>query len=192
MKTKILSQFYARFRPAKTVAGGPAPERMATPRPLLVVLNRRLNPDATVGLNAASQEAPVPAHATPRPVPMHHVVAADVTGVSTVTAPPPVAPKPRPAPIAPLPPKPHPAPASVPQEAPPAETTAGDLVIQAGAFSDKAHAAALAGRIGGRVSAAGHLWRVRKGPYATHAAAEAALAKVKAAGAGNAQILHAD
>jgi len=26
MKTKILSQFYARFRPAKSVAGGPAPE----------------------------------------------------------------------------------------------------------------------------------------------------------------------
>lgn len=176
-------------------AGGPAPERMATPRPLLVVLNRRLNPDATVGLNAASQEAPVPAHPSPRPLPMRHAAAPDVAGVATVTAPPAVVPK---APAMPkaqaVPAAPPPKPRQPQRETPPAAAAApaGDLVVQAGAFADKAHAAALAGRIGGRVSAAGHLWRVRKGPYATRAEAEAALAKVRADGAGNAQIQHAD
>ena len=153
-------------------AGGRAPERMATPKPLLVVLNRRLNPDGAVGLNAASQDAPAPAG--PRPTPRHP---------APVAPPPPVAPAPKPAP-------PPPPPRAKPQ--PEAAPTTGDIAIQAGAFADKSHAAALAEKIGGHVTPAGHLWRVRKGPYASRAEAEAALAKVRAAGAGNAQIVHAD
>ena len=74
----------------------------------------------------------------------------------------------------------------------PKSVASGAVVIQAGAFSQKDRAQAIASKIGAHVTAAGNLWRVRKGPYSTRADAEAALAKVKAAGVGDARIQRAD
>ena len=64
------------------------------------------------------------------------------------------------------------------------------LIIQVGAFADKAHAGAIARKAGGALSAAGSLWRVRMGPFSNRGEAEAALAKAKAAGYTDARIQH--
>jgi rare lipoprotein A len=66
------------------------------------------------------------------------------------------------------------------------------VAIQAGAFASKDRADAAAAKIGGQVSRAGSVWRVRKGPFATRAEAEAALAQVRAAGYSDARIQRAD
>ena len=92
--------------------------------------------------------------------------------------------KPKPVPV----PTPAPKPASV--AAPAAQT--GKFAVQVGAFSNQANAKAVASKVGGSVSAAGKLWRVRMGPYATAAQAKAALAKARSAGYSDARIQHAD
>lgn len=141
-------------------AGGQAPARMDTPRSLLDVLNRRLDPPA----KAAAVPVAVP---SPQPAP------------APVTLPKP-APTPKPA-VAVKPPVAKPPP-------PPSAVTAKPFVVQLGAYADKARAEAAAKRGGGTVSAAGKVWRVRAGPFATRAEAEAALAKARAAGYGDARI----
>jgi rare lipoprotein A len=77
-------------------------------------------------------------------------------------------------------------------KAPEAPSATGSFTVQAGAFSDKARAQAVADKIGGALSPAGKMWRVRVGPYATHGSAEAALAKVKSAGYSGARIQRAE
>lgn len=67
-------------------------------------------------------------------------------------------------------------------------STAHGLVVQAGAFSSAESARKAAKAVGGTVSQTGKLWRVRTGPFATRAAAEASLAKVRAAGYSEARI----
>jgi rare lipoprotein A len=62
------------------------------------------------------------------------------------------------------------------------------FVVQAGAFSTRERAQGVASRIGGSVSSAGKLYRVRTGPFGSRKDAEASLAKVKAAGYGDARI----
>jgi cell division protein FtsN len=68
----------------------------------------------------------------------------------------------------------------------------GGSVVQVGAFSSKANAEASAAKVGGHISPAGRLWRVRMGPYAAPAEAAAALAKAKGAGYSDARIQRAD
>jgi rare lipoprotein A len=65
---------------------------------------------------------------------------------------------------------------------------AGALVVQAGAFSTADRAKRVANALGGQVSPAGKLFRVRTGPFATRNEAEASLAKVRAAGYTDARI----
>jgi rare lipoprotein A len=120
-----------------------------------------------------------------------------------------VAPRPAPARAKPKPPKPKPKPKPVHHTAPlhdaadaavippamiaQAPTAGGGmLVVQAGAFSVRGRAEEVAARIGGQASMSGRVWRVRSGPYASHAEAEAALAKAKAAGYSEARIQRAD
>ena len=150
-------------------SGQPAAARMDTPKSLLAVLQRKL--DLQDGIVRA---VPV---ATPSPAP----------------APAPVAPtkpakgmKPKPVPA----PTPAPAPKPAPAPAPAAQT--GKFAVQVGAFSNQANAKAVASKVGGSVSAAGKVWRVRMGPYATEALAKAALAKARSAGYSDARIQHAD
>jgi len=73
-----------------------------------------------------------------------------------------------------------------------AKSAGGKLVVQVGAFSDKARAGLVAQRAGARLAGAGNLWRVRMGPFSSRGEAEAALAKARAAGYSEARIQHGD
>ncbi|MFZ1744106.1 MAG: SPOR domain-containing protein, partial [Pontixanthobacter sp.] len=66
-----------------------------------------------------------------------------------------------------------------------------NFVIQAAAFSSKANAQRVADSIDGFVQQSGSLYRVRKGPFANRGQAEAALAKVRAAGYSDARVFTA-
>lgn len=69
--------------------------------------------------------------------------------------------------------------------------TEGNFVIQAAAFSSKANAERMASSIDGFVEKSGGLYCVRKGPFASRGQAEAALAKVRAAGYRDARVFTA-
>ena len=62
------------------------------------------------------------------------------------------------------------------------------FVVQAAAFSSKANADRAAGKLDGFVMKSGKYYRVRTGPYTTRGQAEAALAKVRAAGYSDARV----
>lgn len=74
-------------------------------------------------------------------------------------------------------------------QAPPAPRP-GQYYIQVGSFSTAARAGVAARQVGGSVQAAGKYWRVRTGPYASDAAAKAALGPVAAKGYRDARITH--
>lgn len=143
-------------------SGQRAPQRMETPKALLAVLMRRIDPKTPVLLSGAPPALPAggaKAGQPPRREP----------DTPTAARPPAQAEKP-----------------SAPAPARPAAK--GDLVIQVGAFASRANADATAAKIGGRVEPAGRLFRVRSGPFATRAQAEAALVKVRSAGYRDARI----
>ena len=152
--------------------GQPAPDRMDTPKSLLTVLGRKLD----------QQEGIV------RPAP----VAMPTSEPGGALAPVPLRAKPgKPA----LKSQPAPAPnrAPVPAAAPaPKPAVHGKFAVQVGAFSSRDNAQAAANKVGGGLSQAGSLWRVRMGPFASEAEAKAALAKARAAGYSDARIQHAD
>ncbi len=62
------------------------------------------------------------------------------------------------------------------------------FVVQAAALSNRDRAQSVANAIGGRVEQSGRFFRVRTGPFATRAQAEASLANVRAAGYTEARI----
>ena len=147
--------------------GQPAPARMDTPKSLLVVHSRKLDQqDGTV---------------RPAPVPMPEA--------SATSLPAPI--KVKPGKVRPAAPAPAPSPTPAPTPAP-KPAIHGKFAVQVGAFSDRANADSAARKIGGAVSPAGKLWRVRMGPFATEAQAKAALAKARAAGYSDARIQRAD
>jgi rare lipoprotein A len=75
-------------------------------------------------------------------------------------------------------------------QAAPAPAPAGQgLFVQVAALSSKARAQALAERLGGGVQAVGPVFRVRLGPFASRAAADAARARAAAAGYGDARLV---
>lgn len=144
-------------------AGLGVPERLETPESLLKILRAKaaaLPPATSVPAVAVSAPKPLPATKAPDPAEK-----------------PPVA-KPAPKPKALVPPNPVAKPIA-----------AGDYVVQVAAFSTKARADAAAAKVGGTVSAAGNLWRVRIGPFADEAAAKNALANAKAKGFGDARVM---
>ncbi|NBC36243.1 hypothetical protein GTZ99_06680 [Novosphingobium sp. FSY-8] len=81
---------------------------------------------------------------------------------------------------------------AVADDAPQPAYGAGRLVVQVGAFADRARASSVAQHAGGRVQPASNLFRVRMGPFASQAEANAALAKARAAGYSDARIQRAD
>ncbi len=153
-------------------AGGQAPARMDTPLALVAVLLRKLEPGAAAPVPAPIPSAMPVAVASPTPPPPPHV---PVVGKPAVK--PPLAVKP------PVPPAVKPAVAPV---------AAGNVVVQVGAFSSAARAGEVARKLGGTVSPAGKLFRVRIGGFAGAADASGALAKAKAAGYSDARIQRAD
>ena len=83
------------------------------------------------------------------------------------------------------------APTMVPDPAnePPKPAATGNFMVQVAAFSTRERADAAAAKLGGTVSAAGNLWRVRMGPFADEAAAQNALANAKAQGFSDARVM---
>ncbi|MEO0063517.1 MAG: Rare lipoprotein precursor [Pseudomonadota bacterium] len=169
---------------AQLRAGQAVAPRMDTPMSLVTVLKRKL--PGAAGVAVVSPAAPASSSPAVRP-PARPQARPAMTAAAKLPVPTPV-----PAPVATAAPpaaRAKPAPsvqASAPRTAQPA--LAHGLVVQAGAFStaDKANKAAHA--VGGSVSRSGNLWRVRTGPFSTHSAAEASLAKVRAAGYSDARI----
>ncbi len=159
---------------AKSVYGmAPAPAVHAAPVHVRVAMAPHA-PATGASFAGAFAKAPAPvahdvaeADPAPRAMPRHAV-------------------KPRAMPVA------APAPEEAEDSAPVSASRDSSFVIQAGAFAMKARASEIATKIGGKVSNAGHIWRVRKGPFDTRGAAEAALVKVKSAGYSDARIQHAD
>jgi rare lipoprotein A len=148
---------------AQLRSGGQAPARIDTPKPLLAVLMRKLTGEAApIAAMPPTDPAPEPL-AKPEPV----------------AAPPPRAARSKPAP------KPVPRPA-------PTAAASGGFVVQVGAFSTRDRALAVATPLGGAVSSAGKLWRVRTGPYSSQAQADGALARARAAGYPDARVQRAD
>lgn len=177
---------------ARLRAGETAPERMETPKGLLAVLVRKLPPAPAGALKPGIEPAPLATSpvlapgtlAKTGPVP---AVAAPAPAAAAKTEPKPAAVAAAPAPAPKAAPKQEPKSAAAPA---PASSGSG-LFVQAAAFSSKERADAAAKALGGTVSAAGKLWRVRVGPLASTASANAALAKVKAAGYADARVVRA-
>ena len=78
-----------------------------------------------------------------------------------------------------------------PQAAVAVDRADGKFVVQAAAFASKDNADRVANKLDGFVIPAGRYFRVRTGPYATRGQAEAALAKVRAAGYSDAKVFSA-
>ena len=181
-------------------SGQQAPARMDTPKSLLAVLMRKLE-----GTKAPLQ--PLPPELAPSPAPTASPSAAPAPR-PTATPKPAATPAPRPTTtpasrptatstprptIAPRPtaqPRPEatPAPRPTPTASASGPASSGSLTIQAGAYSSRERAEAVAAKIGGQVSQSGKVWRVRKGPFASRAQAEAELAQVRRAGYSDARI----
>jgi rare lipoprotein A len=75
---------------------------------------------------------------------------------------------------------------------PPAAQAAGGFYVQVAAFSSQSRATALARSLGGQTIAAGQLWRVRLGPYATKNQASQARDAAAARGYGDARVVRQD
>ncbi|WP_199798091.1 SPOR domain-containing protein [Tsuneonella amylolytica] len=192
-------------------AGRVAPEPIATPKSLVAVLLRKLPAEGAASLVAPApvrtaataceklrEVAPV-ASATPVVVPAS---AKMETAPGTVIAYPlPSLTSPPTAPVAIA--APTPAPFTIPPRMPVAATPATParqpgvsapptpkdaFVVQACTFSVRANAQKVADAHGGHVSAAGKFYRVLTGPFASRGQAEAALAKVRAAGYSDARV----
>ena len=142
--------------------GQRAPERLGTPKSLLEVLRRRL-----------AEKAPPTAPA---------IETVELPPASPPPAAKPVPAKPVPVKAAGATPKPL-------AEKPPVAKPTGSFRVQVAAFASRAGAEATAGKLAGSVSAAGKLWRVRLGPFATRAEAGAAQAKARKAGFADAQVV---
>ena len=152
--------------------GQRAPERLATPKSLLEVLRRRL------------AEKSGPAKSMAQSMPQSTTVAVTTAQLS---------------PVPPLPAKALPAKSAPPKAIassqkplpvkPSVAMPSGAFAVQVAAFANRASADATAKKVGGVVSAAGRMWRVRIGPFATRTEAGTAQATVRKAGFGNAQVV---
>ena len=168
---------------AQLRAGQAAPLRMDTPMPLVEVLRRKLPGASTPPPVAAA--TPVQPPVQPTAAQRQPVAQASRERASSGTpALPPLDPAGAiPAAPAPVVARPTPAPAAHRPAA-----NAGSFVVQAAAFSVADRATKVASALGGEVTRSGSYYRVRTGPFATRSAAEASLAKVRAAGYRDARI----
>ena len=157
---------------AQLRAGKAVPERIATPESLLAILRNKVKglpvPKAAVAAAPviAQPAAPI-ASGKAKPGDDRFVI--EGTGA--------IMPEAKPAPAA------KPAAARKPASATTGQpVAAGKFVVQVGAFSAEGRANAAARSVGGHVTRAGNLWRVRVGPFANDAEARSALGKVRAKG----------
>jgi len=161
--------------------GQRAAERMASPEGLLSALRRKLPPaPALVGASdcvlttAVVAAPPASEAAVPTPAKPLAVKAEDMAA----------------APASPAPKSPEPTQKLALPHVTAAPSSKGPgYDVQVAAFASRAKASSLAQRIGGRVEAAGTIFRVRKGPYPTEAAARAALPQIRAKGFADARVV---
>ncbi len=147
---------------AALASGGAAPTRLDAPEALLKGLRAQL-PQVPI---ATASVPPAPTTPAPR-----------------------MAPTPSPTPT----PAPTPKPAVAPTPAASASVSrAGKFVVQVGTFSNAANAKSLANRLGGFTDASGGLTRVRMGPFATRAQADAARTKAVTAGYRDAAVIRSN
>lgn len=139
---------------AQLRAGEPVRERIPTPGSLLAILRTKI------------QAMPVPKGAAPAPA------------IETQPAPPVASGKTKPGDdrlaVEDAPP--------VQPASKPAVASTGKYFVQVGAFSSETRASAAAKLVGGAVSKAGNLWRVRIGPFASEAEARGGLATARTKG----------
>ncbi|RDC59959.1 RlpA-like lipoprotein [Alteripontixanthobacter maritimus] len=197
---------------AELRGGKAAPERMATPAPLLAILQRKLPAAGSVSLaqprapvsRVTSAELPPSRAARPAVVAQAAPVARRFEEAfgqrKDATIPKAVTTYPLPAlpgvsqrsatlsaaqsTVAPR------AIATRPTVTPAANAAAkrANFVIQAASFANRENADRAATVLDGRVMRAGRYYRVRTGPFATRGQAEAALAKIRAAGYSDARV----
>jgi len=139
-------------------------ERMATPQSLVAVLKRKLPERGSV--NLGNPEASTPTD----------YALASVDASTPVVIRPDIAATPQPEPKPKLETTPKPA------------SAGGKFVIQAAAFSNKISAQKVASTLGGFIQPSGKYFRVRVGPFSNRGQADAALAKVRAAGYSDARV----
>ena len=157
---------------AQLRSGGAVGERLATPDTLLVLLRNKLKDrPAPAGMAAATASKPTPS--APAPGGDRFIV----EGPGAKSASKPATTKPAAAKPAPPPPVAKLVPA-----------TTGSYAVQVAAFSSQNRANAAAKSVGGTVTKAGNLWRVRMGPFASEAEAASAAGKAKAKGFRDAQV----
>jgi len=142
---------------AQLRAGKAVPERLPTPGALLAILRSKLTGKPSPAAIAAGAAQPEPSAGPPRTKPGDDRFIVEGPGGEA-------------APTASAPPKPL------------AAGVSGPYAVQVAAFSTEARANATAKSVGGSVSKAGNLWRVRMGPFASEAEAKAALGKAHAKG----------
>jgi rare lipoprotein A len=143
---------------------------MDTPAALLTVLKRKLGGAATVLAKPA-----LPALAAIDP---------DGDALPVMPAEKPVTAKPEPVKPAPA----QPAPAKPARDTQQSVAATKGQFVQVGAFSSEANARKAASAVSAEVSKAGKFWVVRLGPLASKADTDAALAKARAAGYGDAVV----
>ena len=173
-------------------AGQTAMERLTTPPALLNALRKKLSA-APVALAAVKPIPPKPmAKPAAKPVVQPKPVAA--ASSSPPSSPPPVQAAPGDGRFVEEEVRPHWDPALVKKASTPAAKPAtsrrlaqpavssGGWYLQVAAFSSDARARSAAARIGGSVVRAGSIYRVRTGPYASQAAARAAVGAMAAKG----------
>lgn len=159
---------------AKLRMGEAAPERMETPPSLVAVLKRKLPERGSADLGLPGLIRAAPSATMPVEVPPS-AAANPQENISPAKMDVPAA-MPLPKPIPEMAPEPKPAAAP------------GNFVIQAATFSNRASAQMVAETLGGFVQQAGKYYRVRLGPYTSRGQADAALAKVRAAGYSDASV----
>lgn len=148
---------------AQLRAGKPVPERVATPDSLLSVLRAKLKAVPAPRAVAAVTAAPI---ASGLAKPGDDRFVADGPGAA------------KPVPAA-KPTRPEPTKPATARQA----TAVGEpYAVQVAAFSSEARANAAAKSVGGTVTKAGNLWRVRIGPFTSAMEAQDALGRVKVKG----------
>lgn len=152
---------------AQLRGGGAVAARLDTPDSLLVLLRKKLE-GKPMPAGVASATASKPTPSAPAPGGDRFIVEG------------PGAKAPKPAATKPAAPK--------PAAAKPAPAASGSYAVQVAAFSSEARANAAAKSVGGTVTKAGNLWRVRMGPFASEAEALSAAGKAKAKGFRDAQV----
>ena len=153
-----------------------APERLVTPGSLLEVLRTLLaRKSAPVAGSDPGVGDKVPVAVAPPPKPRPVKPSAAKQGLAK--------------PVAAKPPPTKPAPAKAPPAKAAATPGSGANSVLVASFANRPNANATAKKLGGKVGGSGKLWRVQLGPFAQRSAAEAALARAKMAGFGDARIV---